>query len=180
MKSPNAEDPLGMVRREVETVSERIRLSVVSEIPALSHAAEYFLKFGAEGKRLRPSLLLLLATSLSPVPLDPDRHSVDDRQSCEYVNGVRRRQQRLAEIAELMHVTSLLHDDVIDNADTRRGMSSLNAEVGNKLAILAGDFLLARASVTLAALRNPEVIMLMAQILENLVSGEIMQVRGFV
>ena len=166
-----------MVRREVETVSERIRLSVVTEIPALSHAADYFLKFGSEGKRFRPSLLLLLATALSPTPLSPDRFTVDDRHSSMYIREERRRQQRLAEIAELMHVTSLLHDDVIDNAETRRGMSSLNAEMGNKLAILAGDFLLARASVTLAALRHPEVIMLMAQILENLVSGEIMQVN---
>ena len=172
------EDPLQLVRREVETVSERIRLSVVTEIPALSHAAEYFLKFGSEGKRLRPSLLLLLATALSHTSTDPEMLNVDNRPSNVYVEEVRRRQQRLAEIAELMHVTSLLHDDVIDNADTRRGMSSLNAEVGNKLAILAGDFLLARASVTLAALRNPEVIMLMAEILENLVSGEIMQVRS--
>jgi len=165
-----------MVRKEVETVSERIRLSIVTEIPALSNAAGYFLKLGAEGKRLRPSLLLLMATALSPHPLSPDRLTVDQRASSTPVPEIRRKQQRLAEIAELMHVSSLLHDDVVDKADTRRGLSSLNAVVGNKLAILAGDFLLARASVTLAALHHSEVIMLMAQILENLVGGEIMQV----
>lgn len=66
----------------------------------------------------------------------------------------RRRQQRIAEIAELIHVASLLHDDVLDDAETRRGILSLNAQSGNKLAILAGDFLLARASVTLASLQN--------------------------
>jgi geranylgeranyl pyrophosphate synthase len=54
-------------------------------------------------------------------------------------------------------VASLLHDDVLDSSDTRRGISSLNFLMGNKLAVLAGDFLLARASVALASLRNVEV-----------------------
>jgi geranyl diphosphate synthase len=71
-----------------------------------------------------------------------------------------------------------MHDDVIDDASTRRGISSLNFNVGNKTAILAGDFLLARASVTLAALRNTQVVELMSSVLENLVTGEIMQVWG--
>ena len=57
----------------------------------------------------------------------------------------------------MIHTASLLHDDVIDMADTRRGMKSVNFVFGNKLAILAGDFLLARASVSLARLRNLDV-----------------------
>ena len=77
----------------------------------------------------------------------------------------------------MIHVASLLHDDVIDDAETRRGLRSLNAFLGNKLAILAGDFLLARASVTLASLRNYEVIQLLSQVIEDLVSGEILQVQ---
>ena len=88
-----------------------------------------------------------------------------------------RRQQRIAEITEMIHVASLLHDDVIDNAETRRGLKSLNSFLGNKLAILAGDFLLARASVTLASLRNYQVIQLLSQVIEDLVSGEVLQVR---
>jgi geranyl diphosphate synthase len=84
----------------------------------------------------------------------------------------------VAEIAETIHVASLLHDDVIDDASTRRGVLSLNASVGNKLAILAGDFLLARASVTLASLRDHEVTELMSRVLENLVSGEVMQMTA--
>ncbi len=58
---------------------------------------------------------------------------------------------------EMIHTASLLHDDVIDVADTRRGVRSVNFVFGNKLAILAGDFLLARASVSLARLRNLDV-----------------------
>ena len=88
---------------------------------------------------------------------------------------MRRRQQRLAEVTELIHVASLLHDDVLDNAATRRGLRALNIEMGNKLAILAGDFLLARASVTLASLRDADVIMLLSTVIEHLVTGEVMQ-----
>jgi len=75
-------------------------------------------------------------------------------------------------------VASLLHDDVLDNAATRRGKRALNIEVGNKLAILAGDFLLARASVTLASLRDADVIMLLSTVIEHLVTGEVMQMTA--
>jgi hypothetical protein len=57
----------------------------------------------------------------------------------------------------LIHTASLLHDDVVDTADTRRGKDSVNQVFGNKLAVLAGDFVLARASLSLARLRNIEV-----------------------
>ena len=58
----------------------------------------------------------------------------------------------------------------------RRGLKALNSVFGNKIAILAGDFLLARASVSLAALRDSEVIQLLSQVIEDLVTGEILQV----
>ncbi|KAJ3356939.1 coq1 putative hexaprenyl diphosphate synthase [Allomyces javanicus] len=87
-------------------------------------------------------------------------------------------QRRLAEITEMIHTASLLHDDVIDVADTRRGVPSVNAEHGNKLAILAGDYLLARASIGLARLRHCEVVELLASVIANLVEGEVMQLRN--
>lgn len=87
-------------------------------------------------------------------------------------------QRRLAEITEMIHTASLLHDDVIDVADTRRGVSSVNSVFGNKLAILAGDFLLARASVCLARLRNVPVVELLSTVIEHLVKGEVMQMRA--
>ena len=64
------------------------------------------------------------------------------------------------------------------HAEVRRGLRALNSVFGNKVAILAGDFLLARASVSLAALRNSEVIQLLSQVIEDLVTGEILQVSG--
>lgn len=87
-------------------------------------------------------------------------------------------QRRLAEITELIHTASLLHDDVIDNSITRRSRPSANIEFGNKMAVLAGDFLLGRASVALARLRDPEVIELLATVIANLVEGEFMQLKN--
>ena len=87
-------------------------------------------------------------------------------------------QRRLAEITELIHTASLLHDDVIDVSTTRRSAPSANEEFGNKMAVLAGDFLLGRASVALARLRDPEVIELLATVIANLVEGEFMQLKN--
>ena len=86
-------------------------------------------------------------------------------------------QRRLAEVTEMIHTASLLHDDVIDAADTRRGVSSVNTVFGNKLAVLAGDFLLARASVCLARLRSLPVVELLSTVIEHLVKGEVMQMK---
>lgn len=89
-------------------------------------------------------------------------------------------QKRLAEISEMIHTASLFHDDVIDGADTRRGSPSVHKVFGNKMAILAGDYLLARASIFLARLRDVEVVETMSTIIEHLVRGEVMQMRGSV
>ncbi|KAF2711427.1 decaprenyl-diphosphate synthase subunit 1 [Pleomassaria siparia CBS 279.74] len=87
-------------------------------------------------------------------------------------------QRRLAEITELIHTASLLHDDVIDHSISRRSAPSANVEFGNKMAVLAGDFLLGRASVALARLRDPEVTELLATVIANLVEGEFMQLKN--
>jgi hexaprenyl-diphosphate synthase len=89
-------------------------------------------------------------------------------------------QRRLAEITELIHTASLLHDDVIDHSTTRRSAPSANATFGNKMAVLAGDFMLGRASVALARLRDPEVTELLATVIANLVEGEFMQLKNTV
>jgi len=87
-------------------------------------------------------------------------------------------QRRLAEITEMIHTASLLHDDVIDNSESRRSQASANIAYGNKLAVLAGDFLLGRASIAIARLRDPVVIELLGTVLANLVEGEFMQLRN--
>jgi hexaprenyl-diphosphate synthase len=88
-------------------------------------------------------------------------------------------QLRLAQIVEMIHVASLLHDDVIDASPLRRGQPSAPAAFGPKLAVLGGDFLLGRASAALARLGEHEVTELIATVVANLVEGEIMQLgRG--
>lgn len=75
----------------------------------------------------------------------------------------------------IAQVASLLHDDVIDNAELRRSSPSAPSTFGNKLSILAGDFLLARASTSLSRLGSHEAVELVASVLANLVEGEILQ-----
>lgn len=87
-------------------------------------------------------------------------------------------QRRLASITEMIHVASLLHDDVIDTSPTRRNQPSAPSAFGNKLSILSGDFLLGRASVALARLGSREVVELLATVIANLVEGEVMQLRA--
>jgi geranylgeranyl pyrophosphate synthase len=89
-----------------------------------------------------------------------------------------RRQAQLGQIVEMIHVASLIHDDVLDEADTRRGGEAVHKLYSNKVAVLAGDYLLARASVLLARLENTSVVQIMANALESLVSGEIMQLKA--
>lgn len=89
-----------------------------------------------------------------------------------------RKQAQLGQIVEMIHVASLIHDDVLDEADTRRGGEAVHKLYSNKVAVLAGDYLLARASVLLARLENTAVVQIMATALESLVAGEIMQLKA--
>ncbi|XP_012476062.1 solanesyl-diphosphate synthase 1, mitochondrial isoform X1 [Gossypium raimondii] len=164
-------DPFSLVANELSLIATRLRSMVAAEVPNLASAAEYFFKIGAEGKRFRPTVLLLMATALDVHIPELSPPGIGDTLPTD----LRTRQQRIAEITEMIHVASLLHDDVLDDADTRRGVGSLNAVMGNKLAVLAGDFLLSRACLTLASLKNTEVVTLIATVVENLVTGETMQ-----
>ncbi|KAK5818426.1 Solanesyl-diphosphate synthase 1, mitochondrial [Gossypium arboreum] len=164
-------DPFSLVANELSLIATRLRSMVAAEVPNLASAAEYFFKIGAEGKRFRPTVLLLMATALDVHIPELSPPGFGDTLTID----LRTRQQRIAEITEMIHVASLLHDDVLDDADTRRGVGSLNAVMGNKLAVLAGDFLLSRACLTLASLKNTEVVTLIATVVENLVTGETMQ-----
>lgn len=72
----------------------------------------------------------------------------------------------------------MIHDDVLDEADTRRGGEAVHKLYSNKVAVLSGDYLLARASVLLAKLDNVDVVQIMASALDSLVQGEIMQIKS--
>ena len=199
-------DPLRIVGKELKFLTKNIRQLLGSGHPALDKVAKYYTR--SEGKHMRPLLVLLMsqATALDPrkqsstsvnfghvdssfsaaTVLDdtnPDVNPLVSRLAESKYDfagddNILPSQRRLAEITELIHTASLLHDDVIDNAVTRRANSSANLAFGNKMAVLAGDFLLGRASVALARLRDPEVTELMATVIANLVEGEFMQLKN--
>ncbi|XP_034599775.1 solanesyl-diphosphate synthase 1, mitochondrial isoform X3 [Setaria viridis] len=156
-------DPFVLIKDEVSEVTDRLRSMVVAEVPELTSAAGYFFRAGAEGKRTCPTVLLLMASAISMGIADG------------LENKPRARHMHLAEITEMIHISSLIHDDVLDDADTRRGMDSLNFKVGKKFAVLAGDFLLFRAFSAAVSLDNTEVVSLLATAVNNLVTGELMQ-----
>ena len=91
-------DPFSLVRTEIESVSNRLRRCILTDIPVLEKAAEYFFQAGKEGKRLRSTIVLLMATSLSSHGPLPSMLEVDDSPASEHPKELRRRQQRMAEI----------------------------------------------------------------------------------
>lgn len=83
-----------------------------------------------------------------------------------------------AAVAELIHVATLLHDDVLDEADLRRGRATIRSQWGNKVSILSGDYLLAQASLKLSQLNNCRLVSIFATVLSNLCEGEVEQIRS--
>lgn len=137
---------------------------VVPTHPLLVRIASYY--FELKGKRLRPAIVLLLSHALINSTSSTDKTTITTKQL------------QLAGIIEMIHTASLVHDDVLDDATTRRDLPSANSKFGNKLAVMAGDFLLARASINLARLGNHEVTEQMAIALGDLIEGEFMQITG--
>ncbi|KAJ1961504.1 coq1 putative hexaprenyl diphosphate synthase [Dipsacomyces acuminosporus] len=86
--------------------------------------------------------------------------------------------RRLAEVAEMIHIASLLHDDVVDNAEARRGLPAAQRRFGNKMVIFAGDFIVFRLYTALVRLRDPDVIEIMTSLLSDLIEGEFKQLRN--
>jgi hexaprenyl-diphosphate synthase len=196
-------DPLRAVAKEMKFLTGNIRKLLGSGHPSLDRAAKYYTQ--AEGKHVRPLIVLLMSratylcpktpptsptvtyrgidASISPAQILADVNpsqplSALEQEIPDSNSDILPSQRRLAEITELIHTASLLHDDVIDHSISRRGSPSANLEFGNKMAVLAGDFLLGRASVALARLRNPEVVELLATVIANLVEGEFMQLKN--
>lgn len=168
-----------------------MRREIVSELPELEEVAAYY--WSAASKRVRPALVLRLARALAGAPSrapsaavlalelaneTPAEAARRDAAGLPVLDGVWPRQRRLAEVVEMVHTASLLHDDVVDAADRRRGLPSANVRYGNKLAVLAGDYLLARSSFALAGLGDLAVTRLLSSVIADLVEGEFWQLRS--
>src|SRR5947208_11513617 len=140
-------------------VEDALRQSVETADPFLTEVAGHLIAAG--GKRLRPALALTAAYAAAPDA------AVRPAPEAVMMGGVS---------VELVHLGSLYHDDVMDEALTRRGVESVNARWGNLVAILAGDFLLARASEIAASL-GTEVAGLLAATISRLCTGQVREVR---
>jgi heptaprenyl diphosphate synthase len=143
-----------VVRAGLDSVEALLRASVKSDYPFVTETSQHLVAAG--GKRFRP-LVVLLAAQFG----DPNAPGVVPA-------GV---------VVELTHLATLYHDDVMDEADLRRGAASANSRWGNTVAILTGDFLFARASDILADL-GPEAVRLQARTFERLVQGQIRETVG--
>jgi heptaprenyl diphosphate synthase len=155
---PAAADPVvaESVASGLAAVEERLREVVRSSHPLLSTSGVHLVEAG--GKRFRPTLVLL----------------------CGMLGGLEASDPRLVDagvVVELVHLSTLYHDDVIDTADARRGAPAAHVKWSNTVAILVGDHLLAKAS-ELSADLGVEVTRIMARTIADLCSGQIREVLG--
>ena len=116
-------DIFSVIKNELEELENSLSRAIVTDVPLVAEIIEHLISSG--GKRLRPALFILSARSGNNFEID--------------------KALPLAVALELIHTASLVHDDVIDEADTRRGVMTANAGWGNKIAVLSGDFLFATA-----------------------------------
>ncbi|CAO4361925.1 unnamed protein product [Caenorhabditis nigoni] len=150
-------------------------LNVTSNLGRMTH---YYFQQG--GKMLRPTVSLLMGNACNSamnrsIPEEQIAIPISERSGISSHLIVCQNQYKIGMIAEMIHTASLVHDDVIDEANTRRGSASVNAVWGNKMSVLVGDFILARATQILCSIGKPNVIAVMASIIEDLVLGEFMQ-----
>ncbi|WP_275558383.1 polyprenyl synthetase family protein [Streptomyces sp. 5-6(2022)] len=163
------------LERGMDASEERLRaLAAEAQDPRVAEVAGHL--FGRGGKRLRPLLALVGAEfgRRAPFGTDPSAAGpvIADPPAADPSPAV-----EAAALAELVHVASLYHDDVMDQARTRRGVPSVNARWGNTTAVLAGNWLLSKAA-QLAAELGPETIRLQSKVTNRLVMGQIRELVG--
>ncbi|WP_330997937.1 polyprenyl synthetase family protein [Pectinatus sottacetonis] len=145
---------LYIIKKDLQALESGLHREVHSDVALITDIGEHLVKSG--GKRLRPSLYFLAAHS-------------QQKYNLNYTLP-------LAITIELIHMASLVHDDVLDNASTRRGSATANAKWGNNISILSGDFLFARAFAIVADKNYDKRILLrLAKIICGLSEGEIHQ-----
>ncbi|HJO77048.1 MAG TPA: polyprenyl synthetase family protein [Pelagibacteraceae bacterium] len=144
-----------LVGDKLDQVNQRIKYKLSSEIDLIHKITNYHLKSG--GKRIRPLLTLGSA------------------KLCGYAKG--NRDINLAACVELIHNATLLHDDVIDNSNLRRGIKTSNMIWGNHSSILVGDYLLSRCFEMMIEDGNQEVLKLLSSTSSKIVQGEVFQLE---
>src|SRR5574342_790509 len=146
-----------LARDDMAAVDALIRRRLASGVVLINQIAEYII--GAGGKRLRPMLLLLTAGALG------------DAQG----KGGGGDAHQLAAVVEFIHTSTLLHDDVVDESDLRRGRKTANAEFGNAASVLVGDFLYSRAFQIMVGVRSMRVMEVLSDATNAIAEGEVLQ-----
>ena len=182
-----APNPFELYRTDLASLGGRMQTLLATDNPRLTEVVTYMFEETQGGKKVRPVITGAIAAAANhheQITTSARRrggnttHSEEDNQRQQQWAVATPAQLRLGEVAELIHMASLLHDDVLDMADTRRGAESINERFGNKMAVMTGDFFLSRAISHLARLGSADAVALVAQLISDLVKGEIMQMRG--
>lgn len=137
---------------ELKIVEENLSEKMAAKSKLLSEIIKYI--FNAGGKRIRPALCFLIAKG---------------------TGGVKEKHITQAELTELIHTASLVHDDIIDSATLRRGKETVNNVWNSKISVISGDYLFAEASIRLGILENTDIVKIYAKVLGDLCDGEIDQ-----
>ncbi|HVE89475.1 MAG TPA: polyprenyl synthetase family protein [Burkholderiaceae bacterium] len=143
---------LDPISTDMLLVDRTIRARLDSDVALIKTISEYIVSAG--GKRLRPAVLLLMARALG---YRGDRH-VD-----------------LAAVIEFIHTATLLHDDVVDESDLRRGRATANSMFGNAASVLVGDFLYSRSFQMMVQAGSARVMHIMADATNRIAEGEVLQ-----
>lgn len=146
----------GFLKKDMKDIDERLSNSIEAEHPILRDASMHLLHAG--GKRIRPVFVLLSA-------------SFGDKEACE--GDVK----AVAVALELIHMATLVHDDVVDDASLRRGAPTIKALYGNRVAMYTGDYMLARALEVITTVKNPKIHQILSKTLTKVVEGEISQIE---
>jgi octaprenyl-diphosphate synthase len=149
-----AREVFELLREDLVAVEQELGRDAASSVSTITEIAEYLREGG--GKRIRPSLLLLAAHQLGysgPSAI------------------------RLGSVVEMLHAATLVHDDIIDGADTRRGRPSANTRWGNEKCVLAGDWLYMQAFRVALEERNLRVLDLLIGLTQQMVEGELFQMQ---
>jgi len=136
-------------------IDRRLRASLDSDVALIGQIAEYII--GNGGKRLRPALVLHASRACGYTGTD------------HYLLGA---------VMEMIHTATLLHDDVVDESDLRRGHATANAEFGNAASVLVGDFLYSRAFQMMVALGSVRVLEILSQATNVVAKGEVLQLMN--
>jgi octaprenyl-diphosphate synthase len=149
------DDVVALARADMQAVDQLISTSLESDVALVSQVSQYIVTSG--GKRLRPLLVLLAARALG---YDGDQHV------------------RSAAIVEFIHTATLLHDDVVDSSERRRGKDTANTVFGNQASVLVGDFLYSRAFQMMVDIDSMRVMQILADATNTIAAGEVMQLMN--